>query len=521
MENKCNAFPYVGRDSFVFVHFSNKDQNAAYTLIERLAAEGFRVWYVSQADIMSCCSEELANLINRKIGECAAVVSLYSSAAGNDHQFRKIITASVLNRKKTIPVFLEDVQLSCGMRLQIGNEEKINWYAVTDELQALYGKKTMKCVKGEPNSSIHVVYRELYSADEQEEQIQRNEWPVSIVVVDEELFSGKVKKSDADRKPAEDSEVQPKGESAANNENAAEESTPPGFDRHLDREESKAEPETVLENRRVYDRRTEDSDKSCVKSEKNACATMLMEEELCPRTQTETDEGADIRMQQGRNGTVIIEEIDPIAVLLPTGERYMGCYGMTRVGRGADNHICIPRNTVSTCHMEVISVAGADGIYKNTIKDCCSSNGTWVNGKRLEAGYSVVVGECAMINLSRKVRLFMAFGDKAEQLAGQSVLACLECCETRGMQVIDEASVTIGRLDPWNNDFFNDSRISWEHARIDYVAGNCKITDHSSNGTYINGKRIEKHKETELVNGDEIIMGRRTFRFHLITLKEI
>jgi hypothetical protein len=51
-----------------------------------------------------------------------------------------------------------------------------------------------------------------------------------------------------------------------------------------------------------------------------------------------------------------------------------------------------------------------------------------------------------------------------------------------------------------------DSKVSREHARIEIEGSQCRITDlNSSNGTYINGRRLSG--STELKDGDEIKLG--------------
>ena len=546
MEERCNAIPYAGKEPFVFVHFSGKDKNQAYTLIEKLAAEGYRIWYVSPEALHSYQNEEVADMISKKIAECTAVIALYSENAANDHQFRKIITVSVLDGKKIIPVFLEDIQLSCGMRLQYAQEECVQWYAVADDLQMLCGKKDLKRVKGVPDPSVRVVYRKGYSAGMREERPGKNVWPVSVIFEDEEeilrdrRMVGKQPENSLPEKQDKKENISENEEDAEKlsmlqiqqqeremHDSAAENEQQKDIGQQIKKETTQELAAAQEENRKTFDK----TGPAALQAEKVAdikltgqfdfLATMMIDEDKASSiTRTELDVNEDRSGRQGHNGTMIIDEIDPIAVMLPTGEYYKGCYGLTKIGRGSGNHICIQRDTVSTNHLEVMSVSGSEVGYKNTVKDCYSSNGTWVDGRRLESGAVVSVGDHALINLSRKVQMYIAFGDAATQLATEGMLACLECCEDHRMHVLDESSVMLGRIDPWNNAFFDDARISREHARLDADGHQYIITDQSSNGTYINGKKIEKYKATELQSGDKITMGGRVFQFHLITLKE-
>ena len=69
------------------------------------------------------------------------------------------------------------------------------------------------------------------------------------------------------------------------------------------------------------------------------------------------------------------------------------CLGVNRVGRSPGNHFQLDHPTVSTTHCEL--VLGGDGVL---LRDCDSTNGTFVNGKRvqqatLRAGQTVHLGD--------------------------------------------------------------------------------------------------------------------------------
>lgn len=226
------------------------------------------------------------------------------------------------------------------------------------------------------------------------------------------------------------------------------------------------------------------------------------------------------RAGRGRHGTVILEEIPPVCVLLPTGERVAGRYGLTRIGRGEACDIRVPEYTVSSQHLEVFSFANADGSFKNTLVDCHSSNGSWVNGRRLAGGERVSVDGHACVSLGRNVHLFLAFGREAQELARREVLYGLECVETRDLQVLCGEEVVLGRCDPFGNGCFDFPQISWEHAHLRCTAHGCTITDQSSNGTCVNGERLARNEEAALRDGDEITMGYHRYVLRCIPLRE-
>jgi len=71
--------------------------------------------------------------------------------------------------------------------------------------------------------------------------------------------------------------------------------------------------------------------------------------------------------------------------------------GVSRVGRGRDCEFCIDHPTVSSVHCEL--ALSNDGVY---IRDCNSTNGTFVDGKPvmeawLEAGQPVRLGDVELL----------------------------------------------------------------------------------------------------------------------------
>lgn len=465
MSEGCNASPYMGTEPFAFATFSGKDRSEAFTLIEKLASEGYRIFFAQAEPSSAQRMEETACQLSERLSSCAALIALYSSEAADDHHFRKMVTAAVLSGKPVLPVFLEDVELSCGMRLQCGDSARTNWYAMTDELAQLQEQPVMQSIRGTPDPAIRIEMRKptIRSGAPQQENANRP-WAISAILVDED---GLLRQRRPEEQPTD---------GLKNAEQASARQHPP--------------------------------------SAAGPVRTMLVEEEDAVGR-----EGGAPGPRRGAHGTLIIDEIPPVCVLLATGERWVGRCGVTKIGRDPSCDICIPEETVSSRHLELLSVCHASDAFKNTIRDCRSSNGSWVDGERLERGASVSVGDQARVSLGRNVRLFIAFGKAAQALAANHTLACLECAETGERAVIGQ-KVMLGRNDPFRNGFFDDMRISWEHAQLWCENGEYLIQDRSSNGTCINGTQMEKYSTASLRDGTEIGMGCRRYIFRLIALKE-
>lgn len=470
----CNAPPYRGDQAFVFVHASQHDQSEAFTLIEHLARDGFRVYYVqAEAD-----GEEPG----KRLRACAALVALYSREAAADHQFRKLVTAAVLSGRPVLPVFLEELELSPGMGLQLAPGLRIDWDASGAVPEALGRSALPADARGAPNPAIRVGERAPRSRAHAAVPEQRV-WPISAIVVDEEeILRQKGLQRDAARYHVAERAVSaaPQTPSAG--------SPPP----------DSAAPSPV---RRTVIVGEQDAalpvGRTVIVGEQDGCAAA-----------------------RGRHGTVIIEEIPPVGVLLATGERVAGQYGMTRIGRSEACEIRIPEQTVSAVHLEAYSFSDADGGFRNTLVDCHSSNGTWIDGARMEGGAPVSVEDTACVRLGRSVHLFLAFGRRAQQLRERELLWSIERAETGETRVIWEEEVMLGRCDPFHDGLFDAPQISWEHARLRCAADGCTITDQSSNGTLVNGSRIARHSPVTLRDGDELTMGYRRYVLHAVALRD-
>jgi len=92
--------------------------------------------------------------------------------------------------------------------------------------------------------------------------------------------------------------------------------------------------------------------------------------------------------------------------------------------------------------------------------------------------------------------------------------------------LIESEIINVGRWDPDSGSFpdidltedDDESKISRKHARIVCRGGQFFLEDLGSlNGSYINrGQRLSPSEPNSLKDGDEIIMGKTFFNFHIL-----
>jgi len=173
------------------------------------------------------------------------------------------------------------------------------------------------------------------------------------------------------------------------------------------------------------------------------------------------------------------------------------------VGRGPNNVIVLVDAKASRRHCVIEKTD--EGII---IRDLGSRNGTTVNGNRIEVaplkeGDIIGVGDTIIF-----------FGRKKE--VSQKAEFCLYVVrgehEGKEFPLLD-LPVTIGRK-RGNKIVLSDERVSGEHAKVDIEQGRFVLVDlKSTNGTYIQGRRIEKEV---LEVGTQFTISNTVFEFRKV-----
>ena len=147
----CYVKPCKEDKDFLFVSYCHRDWAQVYPIIERLAAEGFYVWY----DNGVYPGEEWPETIAQHMIEAKVCIAMVSPAAAESLHCRNELTFAVSNSMPILPVMLENFRIPLGMQLQLGNARYVRKYEETDE--AFYAKLI--------NSPVLAPYRSAEGAD--------------------------------------------------------------------------------------------------------------------------------------------------------------------------------------------------------------------------------------------------------------------------------------------------------------------------------------------------------------------
>ena len=118
--------PYEGAEPFVFISYSHKDVENVFNILSELKKSGLRFWYDKGiehgASWLDCIAEHIQN--------CASVIAFHSqNSKYSEHCKDEISFARDReNNKKIISIYLENVNLSPGIKLAVHRFQAINFY---------------------------------------------------------------------------------------------------------------------------------------------------------------------------------------------------------------------------------------------------------------------------------------------------------------------------------------------------------------------------------------------------------
>ena len=132
---KCSFNPYEGNEPYIFVSYAHKDSAAVFSIIEKLNERGFRIWYDEGIELGSEWPEDIANHIDK----CSALIAFHSSNSVKSNNCRHEINFAIEGYKDILSIYLEKVELTRGMKMQLSSFQSTNLYEYNeDEVYKFY-----------------------------------------------------------------------------------------------------------------------------------------------------------------------------------------------------------------------------------------------------------------------------------------------------------------------------------------------------------------------------------------------
>ncbi|MEM3872510.1 MAG: FHA domain-containing protein [Nitrososphaeria archaeon] len=201
-------------------------------------------------------------------------------------------------------------------------------------------------------------------------------------------------------------------------------------------------------------------------------------------------------------------EGDSICVLeeAQSGRIYRLNKKTTYIGRADSNDLKVEDELVSRRHCRIDKVGSSFSIM-----DMKSKNGTYVNDRKISG--SVILNSGDKIRIGKTTLVFSA----KKEIRENAYKICL--IKVGEEKVVDkfcfsESLISIGRA--YDNSLkLNDSLVSKRHCMIRKIGNRYYLTDmNSSNGTYLNGKKLLG--TAEIKDGDLVKIGGNVFRIVII-----
>lgn len=121
--------PYIGEKPYIFVSYAHKDSEVVMRAIALLQQSGFRVWYDEGIDPGS----EWPDTIEKYLERSSYFIGFISANALDSNYCKCELHTAFNERKKMLIVYLENIKLEGGLKMQLSSRQAIHWYKYESE----------------------------------------------------------------------------------------------------------------------------------------------------------------------------------------------------------------------------------------------------------------------------------------------------------------------------------------------------------------------------------------------------
>ena len=189
---RCSFKPYEGNEAYIFISYSHKDKMLVFPVIEKMAQDGYNIWYDEGIDPGSEWPETIANHLDN----CDSFISFISKNSLSSANCRREINFALKKNKPFISVILEEVEMSLGMDMQLSANQSIFKYTFEREedfFAKLYEAKFLR------NSYSETVIESDESDSISESNSLKEEKPKTANTKKEKTRKTKAKKTATDK----------------------------------------------------------------------------------------------------------------------------------------------------------------------------------------------------------------------------------------------------------------------------------------------------------------------------------
>lgn len=136
---------YKGDQPYIFVSYAHKDADIVQPIISRLQKDGYRVWYDEGIAPGSNWDVYISEHLDRSF----IVLGFLSKSYVKSQNCRDELALTRLKRKPMTLIYLDDVQLSSGLKMRYGRIQALFLQSMTEEkfFEQLYRTDAMAASK--------------------------------------------------------------------------------------------------------------------------------------------------------------------------------------------------------------------------------------------------------------------------------------------------------------------------------------------------------------------------------------
>ena len=559
---KCYVNPYEGDQDFLFFSYCHDDEADVYPIIERLALEGYRVWYDDGIHPGDDWPDVIAEHLSRaKV--CAAAIS---KASVESHNCRNEVSFAIANNKPIIALILQDFPMPMGIRLQLSSSNFIRKYEHSDEEfyeKLILSPAASSCKNNDIRASSdqlaqwreHVLEYQMNKKAFAEESVKaasasgwfpkkdKNPEPTARTADEarptreaeerkrkeeedaaREAEEARLAREDEERRRREEEDAARKAEEAWLAREAEER-------RRRDEEDAARKAEEARLAREAEERRRKEEEDAARKAEEVRLAREAEErrrrEEEARQHAYEEPDNEESTVYEPEDETIIEDQTPTEDTIIPaflfrikTGKFYSVKKSQNILGRSkTDADLIIEGNPgISRKHAEIIREG-----YAFSLRQISEKNTTEVNGEALKWDQTVPLPECSELLLGsgpNKEQFLLVYGSACDCLFDEQKLCILKSKDTEEIKLLSEQVFPLDRHHQWGHGVLGDKQISREkHAVIERKSGRLYLRDIGSKaGTTCNGKRLEMNESVELHHGDTISIANTKFDYQEFTM---
>ena len=545
----CQVTPYEGSEPYLFFSYCHQDRARVYPIIERLSLEGFRIWYDSGIS----AGADWAEVIARHLKDSSACIAAISQKSSESHNCRNEVNFAVANAKPMLSVLLEAFAMPLGMQLQLGTAKYIKMYELAQQdfyQQLLAAPILTACrragVQADPlalrewEERARTLERELQpaAADPVSSSAVARDWFGLRQRHEAEAAAEKERLRHEAEAAAEMERLRREAEAAAEKERLRREAEAAAERERLRREAEAAaekerlrrEAEAAAERERLRREAEAAAERERLRREAEAAAererlrreehfdSESIEDEYADDEATVCDSPRTFDEDEDDEKTVVVKAKTGLVVRMETGEFFRIDQIETILGRSpASADLAFPDNrAIGRAHAEIIQFRD-----KYFLQDLGSANGTTLRGKELVTGEKNLLSDYEEFTLADENFLFLS-GSMARELLADPVCPALRSTVTGEIRLLIGDELPLDRHHKWKGGVLADKRINREnHAALIPGYDGYAIKDiNSTNGTFLNGRRLSHGETVQLKDHDQISVVETGFEYTLLKLRQ-